>query len=139
MLFPSIVYRSPGPFAGPPVDGHSTTYDTLGVADEVALQAALRAGWCRTLPEAVDAKGAGLRAMQAIPDEEFNAVLEHVPVADVSDLAHEQPDEAVDVASPAAPLPSRAELEKQARTLGVPFGNRISDEKLAERIAAKAG
>jgi hypothetical protein len=47
---PTIVYRCPGPHAGP---GH--TWASLGVADEAAYHAALAAGWYPTLPAAVDA------------------------------------------------------------------------------------
>ena len=53
-MLPTILYKSPGPFVGPPVDGKSTTYDTLGVSDAGALDAALTAGWRATLPEALE-------------------------------------------------------------------------------------
>ena len=52
-MLPTILYRSPGPYAGPPVDGKSTTYATLGVKTEAELDAAQAAGWCLTLPGAL--------------------------------------------------------------------------------------
>lgn len=49
--FPTIVYKTPGPFSG-----NGFTYATLGVKDASGLKAALDAGWHRTLPEAAAPK-----------------------------------------------------------------------------------
>ena len=51
MLFPSTVYRCPGPHWGPP----GTTYESRGVSDASELAARLAEGWHATLPEAADA------------------------------------------------------------------------------------
>jgi hypothetical protein len=51
---PTIFYRSPGPHAGPPIDGKSTTYECLGVKTDTDATQAVAAGWWPTLPEAVD-------------------------------------------------------------------------------------
>ena len=48
--FPTIVYRVPGPNAGP---GH--TWASLGVADQEAMSKAIADGWHPTLPAAVEA------------------------------------------------------------------------------------
>ena len=48
MSFPTLVYRVPGPFAGP----YGKTYNNLGINDAAALVAALAGGWHKTLPEA---------------------------------------------------------------------------------------
>ena len=48
--FPTIVYRVPGPNAGP---GH--TWASLGVADQEALEQAIADGWHVSLPAAVEA------------------------------------------------------------------------------------
>ena len=49
--YPTIVYRCPGPWVGPP----GTTYDSVGVDDEASMQERLAAGWHLTLPAAIDA------------------------------------------------------------------------------------
>jgi len=51
MEFPTFLYRCPGSHFGPP----GTTYGTLDVAGEDALQAALEDGWHTSLPEACEA------------------------------------------------------------------------------------
>lgn len=47
-MFPTIVYKTPGPHACA-----GATYAYLGVADEAGLDAALNQGYFRTLPEAI--------------------------------------------------------------------------------------
>jgi hypothetical protein len=61
--FPTIVYKTPGPHAGPP----GKTYASKGVKTAAELAEALKAGWHRTLPEAC-----GLKAPEAPapPDEQ---------------------------------------------------------------------
>ena len=48
--FPTIVYRCPGDWFGPP----HTTYQSIGVTDQKAFDKALADGWFATLPEAVE-------------------------------------------------------------------------------------
>lgn len=103
MAFPTLVYRCPGPHWGPP----GTTYEAAPVAGEEALAAALSAGWCATLPEAVEAF---LR-----------------PREPATELA---PVDAIDDDAP----PTRAELEAKAAELGIKVDKRWSDKTLAERI-----
>jgi hypothetical protein len=107
---PTILYRSPGPYVGPPVDGSSTTYATLGVSDEKAFADALAAGWCATLPEAVS------------------------PPASAPAVEHAA-SEAVAADVPDAP-PTRDELKAMAAQLGLTFDGRISDAKLKALIDA---
>jgi hypothetical protein len=64
-LFPTIVYRTPGPFSG-----NGFTYATLGVNDADALKAALTAGWHPTLPDACAPKLAPVPVAPAAPDDD---------------------------------------------------------------------
>lgn len=59
--FPTIVYRSGGPHAGPP--GH--TYSSLGVDGAPALEAVLEDGWQPSL-----AKACGIEKPDPKPSEE---------------------------------------------------------------------
>ena len=102
--FPTIVYKTPGIHGGP--DG--STFDYMGVDDAGALDAAIKAGWRLTLPEAI----AGVKA---------KAVIQEVIEAQ----------EAIDDVSPA----TRDELEHKAKELGIGFNARTSDTVLAQRIA----
>ena len=49
----ALLYRCPGPHAGPPIDGKGTTYDGRGF-DAADVDAAKAAGWCESLPEAAE-------------------------------------------------------------------------------------
>jgi len=48
-----------------------------------------------------------------------------------------QQSEAQDTTEEVEALPSREDLERKARELGIEFHGRLGDKKLAERIAAK--
>lgn len=63
--FPTIVYKTPGPFSGP-----GFTYATLGIKDASALKSALDAGWCRTLPEAAAPKAKPIPVAPVAPDDD---------------------------------------------------------------------
>jgi hypothetical protein len=67
---PTIVYRSPGPLAGP----HGS-WDSLGVETQEALDAALASGWHPTLPAAYAALHAPAPAPKpvAAPEPDDNA------------------------------------------------------------------
>jgi hypothetical protein len=124
--FPCHVYRSPGAHPGPPVDGRGTTYDCLGVVDDAALQAALSAGWRRTLPEAVGVLlPAPAGTTFAAFDEEAALASPFLPGPDVAQISERLP-----VASVA-----RAELDERAKALGVKLDRRTSDADLAKKIA----
>jgi hypothetical protein len=83
------------------------TYDAIGVKDADELKAALAKGWHKTLPEACGLVKAEPAAPQAAP---------------------------VAIPEDDAP-PTRAELEEQARRLGIKTDGRWSDRKLAAAIA----
>jgi hypothetical protein len=104
MDFPTFVYRCPGPHFGPP----GTTYGTLDVAGEDALQEALADGWHVSLLEAAEAF---LRKPE--------------PVLEV------EPEQAAD-----AP-PTRDEMLEQARRIGLKVDRRWNDETLLSAIVAK--
>ena len=119
-LFPTSVYRCPGPHYGPP----GTTYESRGVADEEALAARLAEGWHATLPAAAEAF--------LNPPAPVAEIVEPVPVA---------PAEPVPV--PVIPAddepPTRAELEQKARELGIRFDGRTTDRRLLKLITEKLG
>lgn len=50
---PTLLYKTPGPYDGTPIDGKSTTYDCLGVKTEEEHSAALAAGWHPRLIDAL--------------------------------------------------------------------------------------
>jgi hypothetical protein len=53
MIFPSLVYRCPGPH-----QRAGGTYEHRQVSDEYELAAAIEVGWFATLPEAIAGKSA---------------------------------------------------------------------------------
>jgi hypothetical protein len=118
MSFPTLVYRVPGPYAGP----YGKTYNNLGINDAAALAAAIADGWHKTLPEAcgVVADGILIRGTLGV---EFPL---H-PLAGPEILLSSTP------ADDDAP-PSRAELEAQASKLGLKFDGRTPDGKLSRMI-----
>jgi hypothetical protein len=99
--FPTLVYRCPGPNWGPP----STTYQSLGVADEAAFDKALADGWHASLIEAVE------------------AFLNPAParVAIVSEPIDNAP-------------PTRDEMLAKAAEIGLAADKRWSDKTLANKI-----
>ncbi len=103
--FPSLVYKSPGPHWGPP----GKTYAYLGVKDEKALQAALGAGWHRTLPEACADAPEPLQALALPAPSIEEPPLDNGP-------------------------PTRAELTQKAAQLGVKIDGRWSDSKLSALV-----
>ena len=107
--FPQALFRAGGAEV---IEGR--TFTSQLVHDEAALDAALADGWYETADEA-DA----LR-----PDLEAAKQAEHVPT-DESTSSEE------------AKQPTRAELEAEAKALGVTFRSNTSDATLTERIAAK--
>lgn len=111
-MFPTLVYRCPGTHQRP-----GGTYEYRPVKDDEQLAAALIDGWFPTLPEAITGKPAEL---------EQKATETQPGAADV-----------VDTTAPDSAPPTRAELEQKATELGITFGNRIGDAKLAALIEAK--
>jgi len=104
MDFPTFVYRCPGPHFGPP----GTTYGTLDVAGEDALQEALADGWHVSLLEAAE-------AFLRKPEPVLKA----------------EPEQAED-----AP-PTRDEMLEQAKRIGLKVDRRWNDETLLSAIVAK--
>lgn len=100
--FPTIVYRCPGSCWGPP----HTTYNSIGVTDQEALDKALADGWFTTLPEAVEVFLNPAPARVAVVSE---------PVEDN------------------AP-PTRDEMLTKAAEIGLAVDKRWSDKTLANKI-----
>ena len=109
-LFPTSVYRCPGPHWGP----FGTTYDSRGAADEEALAALLAEGWHATLPAAAEAfLNPPAPVVEAPPAEPVPA-----PVIPADD----EP-------------PTRAEMLEQAAKHGLKVDRRWSDARLMEKIS----
>ena len=104
MDFPTFVYRCPGPHFGPP----GTTYGTLDVAGEDALQEALADGWHVSLPEAAEAF---LRKPEPVREPEQTPA-DNAP-------------------------PTRDEMLEQAKRIGLKVDRRWNDETLLDAIVRR--
>lgn len=109
-MFPTIVYRCPGAHQCP-----GGTYDYLGVKDQASLDAALKGGWHKTVPEAIKQK-LGTKTLPPSP-----AVIQPTVVSKVEVLGDNEP-------------PTRAELENQAIELGIKFTKKTTDDELNAKI-----
>jgi hypothetical protein len=109
-MFSEIVYRGYGPH-----QRKGGGFSTLGVRSEEELDAALKDGWYRTLPEAIEAHD----KPKAIAISASESYVKNVQVNSVSDEAP----------------PTRAELEQKAKELGIKFDGRTGDATLARKIA----
>lgn len=125
MEYPTIVYRGFGP--------HSRKgggFSTLGVEDDVALDAALSDGWFATLPEAIadhdklPPVSAPVSAPVVAPVIDEPAVLEADPVVEQTDP----------VPGPSIPddvlPPTREEIEAKCAELGIRVHHRHTNETL---------
>lgn len=121
MPFSEVVYRGYGPH-----QRKGGGFSTLGVYSQEALAAALKDGWYRTLPEAIEAHdnpkpvevapAATLTVENTGGDASGASVAASEPVVDTTP-------------------PTRSELEQKATELGIKFTKRTTDKKLAELIA----
>ena len=109
--FPTIVYRCPGAWPGPP----GTTYSSVGVEDAEQLHERLAAGWHLSIPEAVEAHLSPAPVVEAVVGEVVESV-----AADADDNAP----------------PTREEMLAQAALLGLKVDKRWSDETLLAKINA---
>ena len=109
--FPTIVYRCPGAWPGPP----GTTYASVGVEDADQLRERLAAGWHLSIPEAVAAHLSPAPVVEAVVGEVVESV-----AADADDNAP----------------PTREEMLAQAALLGLKVDKRWSDETLLAKINA---
>lgn len=147
LSLPTVLYKSPGPHAGTPVDGKSTSYDCLGVRSEAEHAAALADGWFATLGEATAPKAAELPTATVTLDE----VLEAAENDEPSKAPPVEPEEAphlADLASEESTTAKIVDLKTLARddlkviAKGLDgYDGRMSDEKLIALIEAaqKAG
>lgn len=98
---------------GGPHQRKGGTYSFKGVANEAELTAALSAGWHCTLPEALGEKPITAADMQRLKDE-------------IEVLGDDEP-------------PTRAELEQQAKELGIKFNKKTTDAELRQQIDVELG
>jgi len=108
-----VLYKGEGPH-----QRNGGGFSTLAVRSEQEIQDALANGWYRTMPEAIEAHdnpGAALVVAKAGEP----AVITELPEVP----ADEEP-------------VTRAELEQQARELGIKFDGRTGDKTLLSKINA---
>lgn len=109
MTFPTLVYKSPGPYNG----GGSKTYDFKEARDEEHLEELLSSGWCESLSDCFAKKK---------PAPAFPAVSDPTP----------EPEKLPELSD--SDEPTREEIEQQARELGIKVDGRMSDATLLKRI-----
>lgn len=110
-MFPTIVYRCPGPHFGPP----HTTYNSVGVNDEDEFVEHLASGWYASLAEAVE------------------AFLNPAPVMNANSLEPVTVEPDVEPGNDDAP-PTREEMMEQAAKLNMQVDKRWSDATLLKKI-----
>jgi hypothetical protein len=89
------------------------TYDYKGVADQEELDAAIEAGWHTTLPAATGEVVSVAADFDRLKSE-------------IETLGDNEP-------------PTRAELEHQAKELGIKFSKKMTDAELAKLIDVELG
>ena len=109
MIFPTQVFRSPGPYRKP----GGNTYEVAGASNQEQLDNLLSRGWHLNVKDAFD------------------------PPKDEPAFIPESEPEPV-IPSDDAP-PTREELIEKAKELGVPFNARTKDDVLLERITETLG
>lgn len=112
--------------------GESRTYASLGVVDAEALRLALGAGWHRTLPEACDPPVVDMLSPLAVgpvvtPAEIEEAALASPFLPDAAGTTFGEP--------PNDPPMTRAELDAEAKRLGIKTDKRTTDADMAKKIA----
>lgn len=113
LAFPRTVYRSPGKTKA----SKGVSFDGLLVKDQDAYDEALKAGWFDSVDEAM----AVAKAPKATIFTKEDARLWDAQYAPA-------------VILPADDRPTRAELEAEAKRLGLSVHGNMSDKRLAERI-----
>lgn len=159
--FPTMVYKVPGPHFGPA----GKTFDAKGIANAEALRLALGAGWHRTLPEACnppaplsahakafagftladavgtvgDIIGLDFRKTANVEDEASASPFLPPTITSTPDdvsVSDDRPEDSAEMRIAVADvLPTRAELDAEAKSLGLHLNKRTSDADLAKRIA----
>lgn len=108
--YPQMLFK-----IGSEITYEGASFDTKIVNSEAEFEDALSAGWSETTAAAVAAS--------------TEVIAKPVELVFASNQAEQLPTEA------AKQAPTRADLEAKAAALGVEFGPRVSDKKLAQAIA----
>lgn len=143
MIFPTLVYKCPGPHKKA---GKLPTYDYRGAADQAQFTALIEAGWSATYAEAMDKAGPAAfvenvkktikKPKKVKPVKLPNPGYPVGPVVYKTTVVKVQKVEVVDLPNePDDAPPTRAELEQKATELGIKFDGRTTDKKLAAKIA----
>jgi hypothetical protein len=87
------------------------------VKDQASLDAALKDGWCKSVPEAIKQK----LGTKTLPTTVIKTTPVIAPTPDLEVLGDNIP-------------PTRAELENQATELGIKFTKKTTDDELNAKI-----
>lgn len=140
VTFPSIVYRSPGPHAGPPREDPdtgkliSTTYESKGVNSEAELAKASKHGWFITLLEAVDPNARDFIAEARVraEDDAVESALALLRKKGLIEAAPAIPEDPKHVEWKDA---DKASLALEAESMGLKVDKRKSAKDIADLIA----
>ena len=127
MIYPVLVYKSPGGYSKP-----NGTYQTTTAIDAIAYAELMASGWSKTAQEAIEKAG-----------DKAHPVTRKKPAKPVKKRKPSNPlfvDKPVVKSEPIdnAP-PTRAELEIKARELNIKFDGRTRDHKLLQLITEQLG
>jgi hypothetical protein len=129
MIYPVLVYKSPGGYSKP-----NGTYQTTTAIDAVAYDELMAAGWSKTAQEAI--KKAGDKAHPITRKKPAKPVKKRKPSKPLfaAKPVVKEVKEVIDNAPP-----TRAELEIKARELNIKFDGRTRDHKLLQLITEQLG
>jgi hypothetical protein len=126
MIYPVLVYKSPGGYSKP-----NGTYQTTTAIDDDSMVALIAAGWSKTAQEAIEKAG-----------DKAHPVTRKKPAKPVKKRKPSKPlfaakpviKEVVDNSAP-----TREEMEIKARELNIKFDGRTRDHKLLQLITERLG
>jgi len=136
VLFPTMLYRSPGPHTKP----GGGTYSFIGAKTQEEFDEKLAVGWFPSSAEAIEAAGDKATPPKKIADWRVKLKAKKTKKRKPSrPLGWKQPAPAIEPAPVPEPViddaaPTRAELEAKAKELGIRFDGRTKDKKLGQLI-----
>lgn len=137
VLFPTMLYRSPGPHTKP----GGGTYSFTGAQTQEEFDEKLATGWFPSSAEAIEAAGDKATPLKKIAEWRIKLKAKKTKKRKPSKpLGWKQPAPAIEpVPEPVIDdaAPTRAELEAKAKELGIRFDGRTKDKKLGQLIQDK--
>ena len=129
MIYPVLLYKSPGGYVKP-----NGTYQTTTAIDDDSMAALIAAGWSKTAQEAIEK--AGDKAYPVTRKKPAKPVKKRKPSKPLF-AAKPVVKEVKEVIDNSAP--TREELEIKARELNIKFDGRTRDHKLLQLITEQLG